>query len=326
MRNDYDEEMDMAEMDAELDAWQEQMYRETVAEMTKTEKVVPEQDLKPVKEAAKDMTEQMSGYRQMEQDCGHSQPEVWQEHAKKQEKINQNLSDCREAYEQEKPQEVKQTAIEKAKDSFEEASKAFREQMKKLSQMYAKELEAQREENRRMQEKMQQMEQTIKELTESSRQTPAITKEQLMVVAETFRVFQETVEKNQHHYLKDVRDGVSHTVQDTYHAISEAPRRVKNAIKAKAYHVVEGVLSKTTAKLNEASRQMETNRKLAERSEKRALARAKATPAKWRRKAAEKDNTKVVEKTVEKTAAQEQTKRRVSVRKQENTQSHDMER
>lgn len=120
MRNDYDEEMEMAEMDEELDAWQEQMYRETVAEMTKTEKVVPAQDLKPVKEAAKDMTEQMHGYRQMEQDCGHSQPEVWQEHAKKQEK---SIRTCRTA--------VKPTSRKSRRKSSRRLSKRQRIPLKK---------------------------------------------------------------------------------------------------------------------------------------------------------------------------------------------------
>ena len=61
----------------ELDAWEAQFYQESTQEMAKTEKVVPEKDLKPVKDAAKNMTTQMQGYRHMEQDCGHSQPEVW---------------------------------------------------------------------------------------------------------------------------------------------------------------------------------------------------------------------------------------------------------
>lgn len=299
----------------ELDAWEAQFYQESTQEMAKTEKVVPEKDLKPVKEAAKNMTTQMKGYRQMEQDCGHSQPEVWKEHAKKQKTINQNLSDCREAYEQEKPQAVKQTAIQKARDSFDEAGKAFKEQIQKLNQMYAKELEAQREANRRMQAQMVQMQETIKELREASRTT--LTPEQLMVTAEAFRIFQETVKQNQKHPLKEIRDTVSHTVQGTYHAISEAPRRVRNAIKAKAYHAVESVLSRTTARLNEASRQR------AEAQEKQAIARSKATPAKWRRQETEKTVEKAEEKTIEKAPA----KRRVTVRRpQENAKSRGMER
>lgn len=305
----------------ELDAWEAQFYQESTQEMAKTEKVVPEKDLKPVKEAAKNMTTQMKGYRQMEQDCGHSQPEVWKEHAKKQKTINQNLSDCREAYEQEKPQAVKQTAIQKARDSFDEAGKAFKEQIQKLNQMYAKELEAQREANRRMQAQMVQMQETIKELREASRTT--LTPEQLMVTAEAFRIFQETVKQNQKHPLKEIRDTVSHTVQDTYHAISEAPRRVRNAIKAKAYHAVESVLSRTTARLNEASRQIEQSRQRAKAQEKQAIAWSKATPAKWRRQEAEKTAEKAEEKTIEKAPA----KRRVTVRRpQENAKSRGMER
>lgn len=303
----------------ELDAWEREFYEATIQEMEKAEKSVPEKDIQPVKEAAMDMTEKMSGYRQMEQDSGHSQPEVWQEHAKKQEKINQNLEDCRKAYEQEKTQEVKQTAIEKAKDSFEEAGKAFSEQMKKLSQMYAKELEAQREENRRMQERMREMEQVIKELREASR--PVMTKEQLMVTAEALRILQETVKKNQMHHLKDVRDSVSHTVQDTYHAITEAPRRVRNAIKAKAYHAVEGVLSKVTARLNEASSKIEENRQRAEKNEQMALSKAKATPARWRcvlqtKERDEKENAQT----------QEKPRRRRVVAMRKPSKSHDMER
>ncbi len=303
----------------ELDAWEREFYEATINEMEKAEKSVPEKDIQPVKEAVMDMTEKMSSYRQMEQDSGHSQPEVWQEHAKKQEKINKNLEDCRKAYEQEKTQEVKQTAIEKAKDSFEEAGKAFSEQMKKLSQMYAKELEAQREENRRMQEKMQEMERIIKELREASR--PVMTKEQLMVTAEALHILQETVKKNQTHHLKDVRNSVSHTVQDTYYAITEAPRRVRNAVKAKTYHVVEGVLSKVTARLNEASRKIEENRQRAEQNEQVALSKAKATPARWRRtlqtqERDEKEDAPIKEKT--------KRKRVIAMRK--SSKSHDMER
>lgn len=320
MQDEYGNEIPLEEIDEALDAWQEQMYQETVAEMTKTEEIVPEKDLKPVKEAAKDMTDQMYGYRRMEQDCGHPRPHVWQEHAEKQAEITKDLTNCRKAYEEDKTPEMKQTAIEKARDSFEEASKAWRLQMQKLSQMYAKELEKQREENRRMQEKMQKMEETIKELRESAR--PVLTKEQLMVAAEALRVLQTTVERNRSHYLKEVRDHVSHTVQDTYHAIEEAPRRVKNAIKAKAFHVVESVLSKTTAKLNEASRQIEENRRIVERNEKRALARAKATPAKWRLKTEEKNKENIIEKE----PVQEKRKRRVSMQRQEHTQERNRSR
>lgn len=309
----------------ELDAWEAQFYQESTQEMAKTEKVVPEKDLKPVKDAAKDMTTQMKGYRQMEQDCGHSQPEVWKEHAKKQKTINQNLSDCRDAYEQEQPQAVKQTAIQKARDSFEDAGKAFKEQIQKLNQMYAKELEAQREANRWMQAQMAQMQETIKDLREASQTT--LTPEQLMVAAEAFRVFQETVKQNQEHHLKEIRDTVSHTVQDTCHAISEAPRRVRNAIKAKAYHAVESVLSRTTARLNEASRQIEASRQRAESQEKQAIARSKATPAKWRLKDTEKADEKTAGKTEEKTVEKAQLKRRVTVRRpQENSKSRGMER
>ena len=140
-----------------------------------------------------------------------------------------------------------------------------------------------------------------------------------MATKEAFRIFQETVKQNQKHHLKEIRDTVSHTVQDTYHAISEAPRRVQNAIKAKAYHVVESVLSKTTARLNEASRQIEQNRQRAEDQEKQAIALSKATPAKWRRKEAGKIEEKAVEKA--------RPKRRVTVRRpQENSKSRGMER
>lgn len=342
----------------ELDAWEREFYEATIQEMEKAEKSVPEKDMQPVKDAAMDMTEKMSGYRQMEQDSGHSQPEVWQEHAKKQEEINQNLEDCRKAYEQEKPQKVKQTAIEKAKDSFEEAGKAFSEQMKKLSQMYAKELEAQREENRRMQEKLQEMEQIVKDLCEVSRPVlaqkhiydnslvganptrteriqelsktgprlkitprPLASAEQILAVAEAMHILEEIAKKNQAHRSKDVRDSVSHTVQDTYHAIAEAPRRVHNAIKAKAYHAVEGVLSKVTARLNEASRKIEENRQRAEKNEQMALSKAKATPVKWRRvqqpqERDEKENAQTKEKP--------RRKRVVAMRKP--SKSHDMER
>ncbi len=342
----------------ELDAWEREFYEATIQEMEKAEKSVPEKDMQPVKEAAMDMTEKMSGYRQMEQDSGHSQPEVWHEHAKKQEEINKNLEDCRKAYEQEKPQEVKQTAIEKAKDSFEEAGKAFSEQMKKLSQMYAKELEAQREENRRMQEKLQEMERIVKELCEASRPViahehsydntkaganptrsvmtqdqsktgprlqittrPLASAEQILAVAEAMRILEEIAKKNQAHRSKDVRSSVSHTVQDTYHAIVDAPRRVRNAIKAKAYHAVEGVLSKVTARLNEASRKIEENRQRAEKNEQIALSKAKATPARWRRvlqpqKQDEKEDVQTKEKP--------KRKRVVAMRK--SSKSHDMER
>ena len=175
---------------------------------------------------------------------------------------------------------------------------------------------AQREANRRMQDQMAQMQETIKDLREASQTT--LTPEQLMVAAEAFRVFQETVKQNQKHHLKEIRDTVSHTVQDTYHAISEAPRRVRNAIKAKAYHAVESVLSRTTARLNEASRQIEASRQRAE---------AKATPAKWRLKDAEKADEKTAGKTEGKTVEKAQSKRRVTVRRpQENSKSHGMER
>lgn len=120
-----------------------------------------------------------------------------------------------------------------------------------------------------------------------------------------------------------VRRELTHTVQDTCHAISEAPRRVRNAIKAKAYHAVESVLSRTTARLNEASRQIEQSRQRAEAQEKQAIARSKATPAKWRRQETEKTAEKAEEKTVEKAPA----KRRVTVRRpQENAKSRGMER
>lgn len=340
----------------ELDAWEREFYEATLNEMEKAEKSVPEKDIQPVKEAAMDMTEKMSGYRQMEQDSGHSQPEVWQEHAKKQEKINQNLEDCRKAYEQEKPQEVKQTAIEKAKDSFEEAGKAFSEQIKKLSQMYAKELEAQREENRRMQEKLQEMGRLIKDLCEVSRPVmaqqpiydnskadanpsrpeipqeqskanprlqatprPLTSAEQILAVAEAMRIFEEIAKKNQRHRAKDVRDSVSHTVQDTYHAISEAPRRLRNAVKAKAYHVVKGVLSKVTERLNEASHRMEENRQHAERNEQIALEKAKATPAKWR----SMEENKITEKKEEDKTKK---KRRVVAVHKKDSKSHGMDR
>ena len=340
----------------ELDAWEREFYEATIQEMEKAEKSVPEKDMQPVKEAAMDMTEKMSGYRQMEQDSGHSQPEVWQEHAKKQEKINQNLEDCRKAYEQEKPQEVKQTAIEKAKDSFEEAGKAFSEQMKKLSQMYAKELEAQREENRRMQERMQEMERIINELCEMSRPVlarehnhdnsleganptrperiqeqsktgprlkitprPLASAEQILAVAEAMRILEDIAKKNQAHRSKNVRDSVSHTVQDTYHAITETPRRVRNAIKAKAYHAVEGVLSKVTARLNEASSKIEENRQRAEKNEQMALSKAKATPAKWRRMENNKNTERKEEDKTKK-------KRRVVAIHKKDSKSHGMDR
>lgn len=311
MNNDmYDYEISQEE----LDAWEKELYQDTMSEIEKTEKVIPEKEMKPVKDAAMDMAAKTTEYRRLEQDCGHSQPEVWVERTNGQLKVTKDLAICRKAYEDEAAQEIKQMALQKAKESIDDVNKTFREHIKKMRELYANELENTRRENQRMQAQMKEMQSMINELIETSRERAR--QPLLNTMALAFSDLQQTVKTNGEHYSKVVRDGVSHKVQDTYHAISEAPRRIKNAIKAKAWNKVESVLAQTTHRLKEASQHMEQNRLAAEQKEKTALEKAKATPAKWRQQAKEQEPEQKV-----------RPQRRVTVmRKQENTQSRGMER